>query len=109
MNEIALHFAAQAEIQKLPEKQREIYEYVVNYEESLADRAATEEEFKVLLLSREPYEAAAQLFRMTGLEIVEIVNHCERQIQTNVSERMKRVGWFKLEQGTATHSFLLTL
>lgn len=112
MNEIALHFAAQSEIRKLPERQREIYTFVVNYEESLADRATTEEEFKVLLLSREPYEAAAQKFNIPGATIVEIVNFCERHIQMNVSKRMKQVSWYRLEQpitSQPSHSFILTL
>lgn len=110
MNEIALHFAAQSEIRKLPERQREIYEFVITYEESLADLATTEEEFKVLLLSREPYEAAAQKFHMSGASIVNTVNSCERKIQANVNERMKRVGWYRLEPSSqAHHSYLLTL
>lgn len=110
MNAIALHFAAQSEIRKLPKKHREIYEYVVSYEESLADRAASEEEFKVLLLSREPYEAAAKTFNLSGAKIVEIVNSQERHIQSKVQERMAKVKWHRLAPTSqASHTFLLTL
>lgn len=112
MNEIALHLAAQSEIKKIPTEDREIYEFVVAYEEQLADRASTEEEFQVLLLSREPYEAAAVEFARSGPEIVAIVNHWERHIQSKVSERMKHMGWYRLHQAPTqapSMSFILTL
>lgn len=89
-------------IKSLPLEQREIYEYVVQLEDELAQQAATSEEFMALLVKYSPHRQAAQHFNLTFGQLMMTMHQIEDIINEQLEQKLKNVTWRDLTDTVRT-------
>ncbi|GGF27715.1 hypothetical protein GCM10010954_28540 [Halobacillus andaensis] len=80
-------------VASLPKEKREIYAYVINMEDEFAEEADSAEEFMVRLKSESPHKHAAKHFGMTFFELLQTINHIDREIAGQLETRIQLVSW----------------
>ncbi|MCP3028664.1 hypothetical protein [Halobacillus sp. A5] len=80
-------------VASLPKEKREIYDYVINIEDKIAEEAGSAEEFMVRLKSESPHKRAANHFDMTLLELLQTINDIDREIAAQLETKIQLVRW----------------
>lgn len=93
MNERLMDFLWKSEVAKLPIGKKKIYEYVVQAENGLAEKAATADEFCKLLLADSPVTAAMNHFQLPYEKVVFTIMSTEEELHHKVEQRYKKVKW----------------
>ncbi|WP_101845299.1 hypothetical protein [Halobacillus sp. Marseille-P3879] len=77
----------------LTKDQKEIYNYVTQMEEDVAEEVTTEQDFLVRLKSDSPHERAARHFDMTFLELINKINRIDEEIARQLETKLDLVRW----------------
>lgn len=93
MNERLMDFLWKSEVAKLPLEKRRLYEFVVQAENGLAEKAATADEFCKLLLADSPVTAAMDRFQLPYEKVVLAIMSTEEELHQKVELRYNKVKW----------------
>jgi hypothetical protein len=96
MNHHLMEILGREIIKSLPAEKREMYEYVVQKEDELAQWATTSEEFLALLVKHAPHRQAARHFNLTFGELMMTMREIEEEINQQLESKLKNVQWVDL-------------
>ncbi|UYZ22412.1 hypothetical protein [Mesobacillus jeotgali] len=96
MNSHLMEILSREIIKSLPIEQREVYEYVVQLEDQLAQQAETSEEFMALLVKHSPHRQAARHFNLTFGQLMAVMREAENFINQQMVRKLKNVTWLDL-------------
>ncbi|WP_422124540.1 hypothetical protein DHX103_06890 [Planococcus sp. X10-3] len=97
MNERLMDFLLKSEIARLPEEERKLYQFVTEAEDSLAEKAATVDEFYSLVLADSPVNAAMNYFQWPYDKVVAMLMDVEVELDWKIKQRNKRVKWIEFK------------
>lgn len=95
MNEGLADFLWKSEVARLPECKRELYKFITEAENSLAERAETADEFCRLLLADSPISLAVNYFQLPYEQVVEAMLEIEEHLGERIQQRSKKVKWIE--------------
>jgi hypothetical protein len=98
MNSHLMEILSREIIKSLPIEQREVYEYVVQLEDQLAQQAETSEEFMALLVKHSPHRQAARHFNLTFGQLMAVMREAENFINQQMERKLKNVTWLDLTE-----------
>lgn len=93
MNSILLGFFQRNAVLKLPDRKREIYQFIEGKENQLEEVATNEEHFIRLLCERSPFKAAADHFSLDISYIKDLMDEAQEEIDRVIDERCNRMKW----------------
>ncbi len=93
MNERLMDFLWRSEVARLPEEKRHLYQFIVDEEDLLAEKAVTVEEFQSLLINKSPVALAANRFGLSYDCIVSTLMEIEAELDKKIRIRCKKVKW----------------
>jgi hypothetical protein len=93
MNNGLMEFLLRSEVAKLPEEKKRLYKFIVDTEDSLAEKADTVDEFQRLLLKHSPFDQAVRHFNLPYKKIVHLMEDIEAELNRKISIRYKKVEW----------------
>ncbi|WP_436371453.1 hypothetical protein [Cytobacillus sp. BC1816] len=96
MNSHLMEIFSREIVKSLPPKQKEIYEYVVDLEEELAQKASTSEEFMALLVKHSPHRQAAEHFNLSFGQLMMIMHEIEDIISRELENKLNQVTWVEI-------------
>ncbi|CAM3593745.1 hypothetical protein GCM10009865_38790 [Aeromicrobium ponti] len=102
MNSHLMEIISREIIKSLPPKQKEIYEFVVQLEDELAQNASTSEEFMALLVKHSPHRQAAEHFNLSFGQLIMTMHEIEDIINRKLENKLRNVTWVELTDSLRT-------
>ncbi|WP_306009229.1 hypothetical protein [Bacillus sp. MMSF_3328] len=96
MNERLVDIIIREIVSGLPPEDRDLYQYVTNIEDRLAQQSETSDQFMSLLVKHSPLKQAAEKFSLGVTETYQRMQMIEREINKLVEERRTRMKWIDL-------------
>ena len=93
MNDQVMELLLKSEVKKLPEDKRQLYQYIIDIEDSLVEKSNTSDEFLQLFTAYSPYVIASRHFNMTFNMISTLMNEIEEELSVRIEERCKKLKW----------------
>ncbi|ALS75732.1 hypothetical protein AUC31_11225 [Planococcus rifietoensis] len=93
MNDGMIAYLLKSEVAKLGEEQRQLYRFIIELEDALAEQADTVEEFRRLLVLHSPFEQAAYCFNRSLKEIATMMQQIEAELGDKIEARRERAKW----------------
>ena len=93
MNERLMEFLLRSEVAKLPDDKREFYQYIVNTEDRLAEKAETVDEFCQLLFKHSPFDMAVSRFNLPYDKVVRWMQEIDAELHEKIEVRCQKVKW----------------
>lgn len=93
MNDGMIAYLLKSEVAKLGEEQRQLYRFIIELEDALAEQADTVEEFRRLLVLHSPFEQAAYRFNRSLKEIATMMQQIEAELGDKIEARRERAKW----------------
>ncbi len=93
VNDHLLEILARDIVKHLPESQRNLYTFIVNLEDELAQQANTSDHFMSLLVKHSPHQQAAQHFSMPFGEVMKEMKLIEGIINRELDEKVNKIKW----------------
>lgn len=88
-----MEFLFRSEVAKLPDDKREFYQFIVNIEDRLAEKAETADEFCQLLCKHSPYEQAVSRFRLSYDKVERWMEEIDAELHEKIETRSQKVKW----------------
>jgi hypothetical protein len=98
MNSHLMEILSREIIKSLPIEQREVYEFVVQLEDQLAQQAETSEEFMALLVKYSPHRKAAKYFNLTFGQLMALMREAENFINQQLEKKLENLTWVDLTE-----------
>lgn len=98
MNSHLMEILSREIIKSLPIEQREVYEFVVQLEDQLAQQAKTSEEFMALLVKHSPHRKAAKHFNLTFGQLMSLMKEAENFINQQLEKKLEKLTWVDLTE-----------
>lgn len=102
MNSHLMEIISREIVKSLPPKQKEIYEFVVQLEDELAQKASTSEEFMALLVKHSPHRQAAEHFNLSFGQLIMTMHEIEDIINRKLENKLRNVTWVELTDSLRT-------
>ncbi len=80
-------------VNTLPPFKKAVYQYIVDKEESLAQKADSKTQFLSLLKEQLPHQEAATHFKMTLTEVISLMHETEDEISEVLESKAKKYQW----------------
>ncbi|UII56255.1 hypothetical protein LS684_01840 [Cytobacillus spongiae] len=93
MNEQIIESLIKSVVATLPEEHRELYEYIVDLEDHLAQESQTSQEFLSLLVKHSPHKQAAMHFNLEYGETIKLMRDIEKEIDHQINRRWENRVW----------------
>ncbi|RSD25906.1 hypothetical protein [Mesobacillus subterraneus] len=93
MNSHLMEILSREIVKSLPLAQKEIYEYIVELEDELAQEAETADEFLALLVKHSPHRKAAKQFNLTFGQLVMTMHEIENIINSQMEQKLRNITW----------------
>lgn len=93
MNEFLIGILKNKIVADLPKAKKEIYNYVIEVEDEIAQKTATAEEFMLRVRNERPHERAAKHFDMSISELLHCVNEIDKEIGNQLEINLNAVTW----------------
>ncbi|MFP3356405.1 hypothetical protein R0K17_03520 [Planococcus sp. SIMBA_143] len=93
MNDGMIAYLLKSEVAKLGEEQRQLYRFIIELEDALAEQADTVEEFRRLLVLHSPFEQAAYRFNRSLKEVSIMMQQIEAELGDKIEARRERAKW----------------
>lgn len=93
MNDGMIAYLLKCEVARLTEDQRQLYRFITDLEDALAEQADTVEEFRRLLALHSPFEQAAYRFNCSFAEVSEAMKKIEAELGDKIEARCERAKW----------------
>jgi hypothetical protein len=94
MNGNLMEIVAREIVHSLPKRKRDLYQYVVQLEDELAQQAASSEEFMSLLIQNAPHQQAADHFQLSYGQFMAEMRGIEKEIQQQLDSVLGQIKWF---------------
>ena len=104
MNEHLMEILARQIVTSLPEQKRQVYDFIVNLEDSLASQSQTSDQFMSLLVKHAPHRQAAKHFQTTSETIMGMMREIEIEIDHRLKEQLQTVQWIDRTDETLSKS-----
>lgn len=104
MDERLLDYLLKSEITRLPEEKRKLYQFVIEAEDSLAEKAGTVDDFYSLVLADSPVNAAMNHFQWPYDKVVAMLMEVEEELDRNVKLRSRNVKWIEFKANSDSKS-----
>ncbi len=98
MNERLLDFLRKSEVNRLPEEKRKLYQFIIEAEDALAEKAATVDEFFNFVLADSPINMAATHFQMPYDRVVKMLSKIEDELHVKIEHRSRQVKWIDFSE-----------
>lgn len=92
-NPVLVQFFYRSAIANLPEKKREIYQYIESKEVELEKIAVNEKQFMELMVEKSPFKEASEYFSLSMPAIKEIMDEAQAEIDLMIMARINRMRW----------------
>lgn len=106
MNETLMEFLLRDEVRKLADRKREVYQFIVQEEDRLAEKATTANQLLQLLMKHKPHQLAASHFDLPYTEVFCLMQEIEAELNERIEVRSKQVKWIdytkKMKQSNAS-------
>lgn len=96
MNERLIELFLKSEVEKLPEKNKRLYKFIVKNEDLLAQQAETADQFRGLLVEKSPYILASRYFDIPFAKVFLQMNEIEHELNTRVEKRCQQAKWIDM-------------
>ncbi|KUP08846.1 hypothetical protein Q75_02120 [Bacillus coahuilensis p1.1.43] len=96
MNERLTEILARQVVESLPPFKKNLYKYVVDLEDELAQEATSRDQFMQLLKERKPHQQAASYFGMSFGAFVSLMREIEEEINEQLEIQLQSVKWLDL-------------
>ena len=93
MNDRFMEFLLRSEVDKLPQEKKQLYQFIINAEDCLAQEADTADEFHRLMGKHSPYNLASRHFKMSFKKIALVMNDIEAELNEKIESRYKNAEW----------------
>ena len=93
MNDKLMEFLFRDEVRKLADDKRQVYQFIMNEEDCLAEKAETADQLLRLLTKYSPHRLAARHFNMSCEEVTRFMQEIEAEISERMEARCKKVKW----------------
>ncbi|RLJ91337.1 hypothetical protein [Planococcus citreus] len=93
MNDGMIAYLLKSEVAKLGEEQRQLYRFIIELEDALAEQADTVEEFRRLLVLHSPFEQAAYRYNRSLKEVSAMMQQIEAELGDKIEARRERAKW----------------
>lgn len=93
MNDRLIEILLKNIVADLPEEKRQLYEYMVQFEDELAQQSETTEQFLSLLVQVTPHQKAAKHFNRSYGETMKLMQEIENEIDMKLRLKMKSKKW----------------
>ncbi|HEO8419240.1 hypothetical protein [Niallia sp. FSL W8-0635] len=93
VNPVLVPFFYQSAIANLPEKKREIYQYIQSKEVELEKIAVNEKQFMELMVEKSPFKEASEYFSLSMPAIKEIMDEAQAEIDLMIMTTINRMRW----------------
>ncbi|MGD6817004.1 hypothetical protein ACQCVE_07940 [Metabacillus sp. 113a] len=93
MNEHVMEILVRTIVASLPEKEKDVYQYIVRTEDELARQSHTKEEFMGLLTRYSPHHQAAAHFNMSIEDTLKLMHMIEDKITERMEEKSQSYKW----------------
>ncbi|MGM0920481.1 MAG: hypothetical protein ACQEWW_04515 [Bacillota bacterium] len=93
MNEKLMNILTRSIIAGLPQKKKNLYQYIESLEDRLASQCETKEQFLNLLIQRSPFQQAANHFCMTVDETYRLMKQIENEINRELEKKIDKHKW----------------
>jgi hypothetical protein len=80
-------------VSSLPNKKREIYQFIVSLEDELAARSTTSEQFINLLVLHAPHQQAAEHFKLSFGEVLTLMHDIEGELNEKIEMKISKLKW----------------
>lgn len=98
MNERLVEFLWKSEVSRLTDEKRKLYEFIIEAEDTLAEKAATVDEFFRLALVDSPINAAMNHFQLPYNQVVSLLMDIEEELNIKIERRSKKVKWIDFSE-----------
>ncbi|HSP22073.1 MAG TPA: hypothetical protein VLQ20_07060 [Planococcus sp. (in: firmicutes)] len=98
MNERLVEFLRKSEVSRLPDEKRKLYEFIIEAEDALAEKAATVDEFFSLALTNSPINAAMNRFHLPYDQVVSLLMDIEEELNIKIKRRSEKVKWIDFSE-----------
>lgn len=102
LNPILVQFLYRSSIEQLPEKKREIYQYIERKEEELETIADDEKHFIQLMKEKSPFIEASTHFSLDTSTIKNIMDEAQIEIDSMIVTRFNKIKWIDYTDGEKT-------
>ncbi len=93
MNDGMMAYLLRCEVARLTDEQRQLYRFITDLEDTLAEQAETVDEFRTLLTRHSPFEQAACHFNRSFAEISKEMYKIEAELGDKIDVRCERAKW----------------
>lgn len=93
MNDHIIEVLIKNIISSLPDDKRQLYEYIIQLEDQVAQNAETSDQFMTALVKCSPHRQAAKQFNCTFSEIITRMREIEYEIDEKLKYKMKNKKW----------------
>jgi len=93
MNDYLMKLLTDKIINSFPEEEKEIYNYVIQMEDQIAEEVATPAEFMNRLHVDSPHKLAAQAFDLTLFQLLQMLKQVDEKIAHQLEPMLKAVQW----------------
>ncbi|MBM4763151.1 hypothetical protein [Bacillus sp. B15-48] len=93
INPILIEFFHRSAVLNLPDKMREIYQFIETKENQLEEISSNEKQFINLMIDNSPFKAAAEHFSLDISSIKQVMDEAQVEIDRLIDERCNRVKW----------------
>lgn len=91
MSDYLLNILTDHIISTLPQKQRDLYNYVIKMEDDMAEEVDSAGEFITRLKIESPHKLAADHFELTLFELLQVMKEIEEEVARQLPSKMDAV------------------
>ncbi|KGR75211.1 hypothetical protein [Ureibacillus sinduriensis] len=93
MNEQILELLLKSEVKKLPDDKRQLYQFIIDIEDSLVEKSNSVDEYLRVFKAHSPYAIASRYFNMPFNTVAELMNEIEDELAERIEERCEKLKW----------------
>lgn len=93
VNPVLVQIFYRSAIANMPEKKREIYQYITTKEEELEKIAVSEKQFMELMVNHSPFKEASSYFSLSLSATKEIMDEAQAEIDLMIMTRINQMRW----------------
>lgn len=103
VNPFLVNLLYQSSISGLPNKKRQIYQYIERKELELEEIAVSEKHFVQLMYNNSPFKDAADFFSLDITTVKNIMDEVQGELDLMMAKRLSRIKWIDYSDRIKKH------
>lgn len=103
VNPILMEFFHRSAVSNLPQKTKEVFQFIEEKEEQLERASVTEEQFLTLLIANSPFKEAEKQFSLDISTIKKMVDEAQAEIERVIKIKCERMRWLDVTNRLSTN------